>query len=592
YRYLVPVLAVPDETAAATAAGALRFAAVRLFVERACAATGTFELRDCDSAYVGAICRRLDGIALAIELAAPRLRFQKPAELLARLDERFSVLIGRGRTALPRQQTLMAAIDWSHDLLSPPEQALFRRLSVFFGSWTLESATAVAADELLDRHEIFELLGSLVDKSLVVADQSAAETRFYFLETMREYAAQKLVASGESRGIRQLAEYLVGRLRQAEKAYETASTADWLATYGPELDNVRAALAWAFGHSGEILLGQQLASLSRGLWVEHHLAAEQRRWVEAAAAALSPETPPDVAARILMWRAIRSTGLGARSEDAERAVGLARAAGDPLILGRSVTVLASTLIPNGLDQARSLLEEAAAIALPMGACRLRITVLSLQATVALDSGEEDLARRLLLEEIAMGRALGQVQIIHRASLNLAELLSCAGDRFEAIRMAREALASSLLTGDRSSESAIGANLAGYLLIEGETSEAVGVARQALRQAIALGQEVFALCSLQHLALAALRSGAVATALRLQGYVDAAYRHDPIGREATERTTSELVAMESETLLAESTRIALLSEGAGWSLEEAAEVALSWSGDRGASVTAPSVASIE
>ena len=167
--YRVPTLGFPDRPEGITAEAALGYGAVRLFAQRAGAAVAGFAVANDNAPAVAEICRRLDGVALAIELAAPRLKMLKPEELVKHLDDRFRILTG-SRTALPRQQTLKALIDWSYDLLSGSEQILLRRVSVFAGGWTLGGAIAVAAGAPLQGWEIFDLLGSLVDKSLVVAD--------------------------------------------------------------------------------------------------------------------------------------------------------------------------------------------------------------------------------------------------------------------------------------------------------------------------------------------------------------------------------------------------------------------------------------
>ena len=195
-RYRVPSLAVPPPELARTltAPNALEFDAVVLFAERALAADRRFVLNDENAATVANICRRLDGIALAIELAAARVNVPSAAAIAASLDERFRVLTGGARSALPRQKTLRALIDWSYDLLSEQERVLFRRLAVFAGSFTLDLATAVCASDA----DAFDLLASLVDKSLVQADFARDEMRYRLLESMRAYARKSWSRMGSS----------------------------------------------------------------------------------------------------------------------------------------------------------------------------------------------------------------------------------------------------------------------------------------------------------------------------------------------------------------------------------------------------------
>ena len=197
--YRVPSLAVPPD-GALTSEEALQYGAIALFAERARASDSRFALTDEIAPIVADICRRLDGIALAIELAAARVRMLPPRRLAQKLDERFRVLTGGNRTALPRQQTMRALIDWSHDLLTEPEQRLFRRLSIFVGGCSLEAAESVCPDDTLDALDVVDLLSSLVDKSLVVAEVDSS--RYRLLESTRAFALEKLEHSGESESSR------------------------------------------------------------------------------------------------------------------------------------------------------------------------------------------------------------------------------------------------------------------------------------------------------------------------------------------------------------------------------------------------------
>jgi predicted ATPase len=225
--YRVPSLAVPSKNAL-SAEEARRYAAVALFAERAEAAHPDFELTDSIAPVVGEICKRFDGIPLAIEVAAARVLALTPHYLLHRLDEHFAVLASDTRSALPRQQTMHALIDWSYDLLSEQEQQLFRRVAIFAGGWTLDAAETVCADETAD---ILDRLTSLVEKSLVVADVAPDSTRYRLLESTRAVALEKLTATGEREPLsRRHAEYFLQSAR---------------AIRDPELHNYRAALEWA-----------------------------------------------------------------------------------------------------------------------------------------------------------------------------------------------------------------------------------------------------------------------------------------------------------------------------------------------------------
>jgi non-specific serine/threonine protein kinase len=199
--FRVPSLSAPEpgDTAAERVGN---FEAVRLFLERARLAASDFRLTDENAPAVAEICRRLDGIPLALELAAARVRSLTAAQIAERLDDRFRLLTGGSRTALPRQQTLRALIDWSHDLLAEDERALLRRLSVFAAGWSLEAAQAVCAGEGISSDEVFDLLVHLIDKSLVQAEVQGSEARYRLLETVRQYARDKLAETGEAAAVR------------------------------------------------------------------------------------------------------------------------------------------------------------------------------------------------------------------------------------------------------------------------------------------------------------------------------------------------------------------------------------------------------
>ncbi|MEZ4681526.1 MAG: BTAD domain-containing putative transcriptional regulator [Caldilineaceae bacterium] len=198
----VPSLQLPDGDTLLALEDLAQSEAIRLFVDRAVAVTPTFTLNEANAAAVTQICRQLDGVPLAIELAAARVRAMTPEQIAARLDDRFRLLTGGSRTALPRQQTLRAMIDWSWGLLSEPECILLRRLAVFVGGWSLEAAEVVGADESLPVYDVLELLTHLVEKSLVVMEEQAGAARYYLLETIRQYAREKLLDAGETEATR------------------------------------------------------------------------------------------------------------------------------------------------------------------------------------------------------------------------------------------------------------------------------------------------------------------------------------------------------------------------------------------------------
>jgi predicted ATPase len=280
--YRVPPLAVPAEDTQ-TLEDVLRHGAAELFVARTQAADPPFSPDQQIAAAIAAICRRLDGIPLAIELAAARTPTLAVQELASRLDDCFGLLTEGRRTALPRHKTLRATLDWSYALLSRSERTVLRRLSIFAGDFTLKAAIAVVTKSDIHEANVIECVAGLVTKSLVVADVGGAGVRYWLLETTRAYAREKLAEHGElEQAARKHAEYYWELCRQAEAEWETRPAAEWLADYGREIGNVRAALDWAYSPSGDDCIGLALTAISVPLWFQLSLIDECRRRVEQA----------------------------------------------------------------------------------------------------------------------------------------------------------------------------------------------------------------------------------------------------------------------------------------------------------------------
>ena len=272
---------------------ALRFPAVQLFVERAASTTSEFELSDADAAIASEICRKLDGIPLAIELCAVRVDTFGVAGLATRLDDRFRLLTRGRRAAARRHQTISATLDWSYQLLSQEEQMVFRRLAIFAGGFTLEAAGAVARDADEIASDIADIIAELAAKSLVAAEIGERIVRYALLEIVRAYAVAKLRETGEVDVVaRRHAEYFRGLFERAEADSLLRSRHDWLTIYGREIDNLRAALDWAFSPSGEVSMGVDLTVNSIAMWANLSLVSECRAHVERALAS-GEETPRD-----------------------------------------------------------------------------------------------------------------------------------------------------------------------------------------------------------------------------------------------------------------------------------------------------------
>jgi predicted ATPase/DNA-binding winged helix-turn-helix (wHTH) protein len=287
--YRVPPLAVPPENGP-DGEDLLRYGAVRLFTERSREAAASIAPDARVTAWIAGICRRLDGIPLAIELAAARAASLGIEELAARLDDRFRLLTRGRRTALPRHQTLRATLDWSYELLTEPERAMLHRLAIFAGGFTLQAACAIAADDEITASEADDCVASLVAKSLVTADMGGVARRYRLLETTRAYALEKLLQAGEfDAAARRHAEYYRDLLQQPGTEWEKRPNSDWVGDYARSIDDVRAALEWAFSPAGDAAIGVALAAASAPTWIEMALLTECRVWMAAALGALRPE---------------------------------------------------------------------------------------------------------------------------------------------------------------------------------------------------------------------------------------------------------------------------------------------------------------
>ncbi|MGE5463475.1 MAG: ATP-binding protein, partial [Syntrophothermus sp.] len=249
--YRVPSLKTPNPDLVTSLIELSQLDAIRLFMDRAAVARPGFTMNESNAHFVAQICHRLDGIPLAIELAATRIKMLSPEQVAARLDDRFRLLTGGARTALPRQQTLRAMIDWSYSLLSEKERILFRRLAVFVGGWTLEAAESICADAEpnsatpIPQFEILDLLTHLVDKSLVSIEEAAGAARYNYLETIRQYAREKFFETDEVESIRD--RHLAYHARfseESEKAMQGPGRNAWSRRSEAEQDNLRAAMDW------------------------------------------------------------------------------------------------------------------------------------------------------------------------------------------------------------------------------------------------------------------------------------------------------------------------------------------------------------
>jgi predicted ATPase/DNA-binding CsgD family transcriptional regulator/transcriptional regulator with XRE-family HTH domain len=451
--------------------------AVRLFVARAEAVQPDFALTAENAVAVAEICRRLDGLPLAIELAAARVKVLPPAALLARLDHRLPLLIGGGRDVPDRQQTMRAAIAWSHDLLTPEERVLFRRLSVFAGGFSLEAAETVASEPGEPGLDPLEGVASLLDKSLLRQEAGpGGEPRFVMLETVREFALERLAASGEEVAIRE---------RHANWCLALAATvgldsdvggiqAGWLAHVDTELDNLRAALGW-FEVAGEPINVLRLLPALNGYWSVRPYHAEVRRWLESALRA-APDAPAAVRVEALHVAALTTSFLGDGSAAlayAEEALALARELGDPFALGRANYALGMALAFSG-DAARAAMpyEEALSLLRQTGVTSWEALALAELGDTRLMTGDVAGAVPLLDEALSLHR---RIEFPFGIALTLGERAHAArmqGDQVLAARLFAESIAVAAEIGSERILLGAVAGVAGVALALGQPERAI------------------------------------------------------------------------------------------------------------------------
>ena len=413
--YRVPSLTVPAENETPTPDSALGYEAVRLFLDRARLVRPAFAITADNAAAVASICSRLDGIPLAIELAAPRLRSMSIEELSQRLDHRFALLTDGSRAALPRHRTLRSMIDWSYDLLSEAEQTMLRRLAIFAGGWTLLRAEAICSGEGIDASEVAELLTSLVDKSLVMTDERGGATRYGMLETVRQYALDRLGESGQQ--TQWQARHLASFLALAQESFDVvqgATQRHLIDEVASEHDNMRAALRWcAEAKLGE---GLRLAVALSPFWSfrTHHL-TEARGWYARLLEAVPKDSAVRDRARVLFSAAraeLMRGDYGAAAELFRQSVTLCREINERRGEARGLGGLAGVALDRGqYAEAEPLLAESVALAREVGDHALVAGSLDDLGVVVLARGEVGKAFQLFEEALAMARDIGDARLV-------------------------------------------------------------------------------------------------------------------------------------------------------------------------------------
>jgi predicted ATPase/DNA-binding XRE family transcriptional regulator len=519
-RFVVGPLATPAGRERLDPAEIAAAPAVRLFVDRACMVDPSFTLESCNADQVAAICRRLDGIPLALELAAMRVQLLSLSTLLGRL-ERHLALPSDGPSDLPvRQQTIRATLAWSHDLLGPAEQVLFRRLAVFVGGFTLDGAAEICADECLPADDVPTRLQALLDNSLVSSlTGSDGEPRFRMLETIREDAEERLDASGEGDVVRtRHRDWYVAWAERARPELTRRDQLPWYARLTDDLDNLRAVHAWTRQDARAAELGLCLAAALGRYWQVRAPRSEGRAWLAEALAA-GPTQPTAARARALTWCGQldyqHGDAAGGRLR-LEQATAVARCVGDGSLLCLTLRHLA--LYTSDQATVLTLLQEAVTVARAAGDRRELAFALGYLGTAHQQRGEAALAEELFVEAVDAARASEDLAAVADALLRLGELRLVSGKYAAAQALLDEALAASQTLGYQNYTTTVTRQLAQLSLARHDLPEAHARIRTSLELARASSNGNDGLRPLQLAARLAVELGDYRRAVRLFGAV--------------------------------------------------------------------------
>jgi predicted ATPase/class 3 adenylate cyclase len=504
----VPPLSLPNTTNDVSIEDLYSSESVQLFVERAKVVKNSFELTEKNAPVIAQICQRLDGIPLAIELAAARIRLLKPEQIAVRLDDLFKLLTGGSRSALPRQQTLEAMIDWSHNLLSDEERVLFRRLSVFVGGWKLEAAESVCSspedfdsenNTILLGEDVLDLLAQLVNKSLVLVEEDEYEARYRFLETIRQYALNKLIDSGETAVLRKKhMSYFKDFSTQAKDGMFGEQQSDWMNQLNKEHDNLRSALGWAVDH--DPLICMEIGANLVYFWSGKGYSSEGRQWLQSGLDRLNEnqEITNDKYRKHIEGRALSAYGQMAiiqgdnavASKVLKRCVDLQRDNGEQKDMVFSIALLSlATLFMGDIAGSQSLAEEGVTLGRkfdePIGLA-LSLSILAQINVRAQDS--YDLARQQIDESARLLRIHGNRWFSGLSLMGLGITAFLARDMDKAFIHFRESQKIFLESGDEHFSNVANGYIADVFRIQGDFDEAVRIYRETLHNWLNLGHK--------------------------------------------------------------------------------------------------------
>jgi predicted ATPase len=543
-------------------------AAVELFTERAKRAVGRVMFSPTDNDAIARIVTRLDGIALAIELAAARMNVLTLPELEQHLSERFNILSGGSTSMLPRHQTLRATMDWSYDVLDSRDRLVFVRLGVFPGSFSLDGAVAVCGDDQMGKWQVFEALASLVDKSLALSAPDGNVQRYSLLETTRAYAVERMSDPDETAVLRRRHAFFYARLAQdAAIALEsTESTTAWARALEPDLENFHTALDWMLREHGDIAAGAKLLFDLQELWIVEGFAAETARRAHDALQ-VEPALPGDLQAALWLTIARMRQELFVHPEETLEAASNARvlyeASGDRRGAALAMRQEAAAHMRLGAF-ARAHIEFQRSIEIyeELGDRRMAARGLVYLASLLQVQGEYVQARTLLLDVLRIAQAIGDDRMVPTISMNLAETEFALGEPASAVERARRNLSNEVLQKSCDMAATQEANLSVYLLALGETDESREMALASMEDA----GGSFTAVPLQHLAASVAYADPISAA-KILGYVDEAFKNTAFSREFTERFSYDYLTAALQDAIDERESATYRREGAAMSERE-------------------------
>jgi len=578
YEYVVPPLALPDPQQLPPLEILTQYEAIRLFSERAQAVKADFTVTSTNAAAITEICVRLDGLPLAIELAAARSKILAPSALLSRLERRLQVLTGGAINLPARHQTLRGTIDWSYNLLDPGEQTLARRLAVFAHGCTLEAAEAVCDANRDLPLDVLDGLASLVDKSLLSpVDGVEDQPRFAMLETIREYLLERLAEGGELETIgRQHLLYYVELAEQADLELSRSPQGAWLARLRQDHDNLRAALRWAIEHDVPEL-GVRLVFALYSFWALGGYVSEGRRWVITFLAQAHAAWPAELRAKALQVAALLAVSDGnyiAARDPVEESVAIYRQLGDQLNLARTLRPLGWVLVIQGEHtRARTILEESAALDREVGDHAGLASSLQWQALLALDQADYVAARALLEQSLRIRQMLADQIGVSQILNSLGDVARCEADYERAGALYQESLTHLRAAGTRAEVASILHNLGYVALAQGNQQRA----RTHFAESLALHREENnrsgVLEGLSGFGAVMAAKGQPRRAAVLFGAVAALRTALSAPIWPAERVEYERHMVGVRTALGEGRLLAALAEGRGMTLKEAIAYAL-------------------